>query len=91
MPRASSASRIAEDEGFSAAVNDPFAGGHVVERHGTPHLGVHALQIEIDRRLYLTRDDEPGVGFDRVAALIETIALELGRQLLDQPLADAAE
>ncbi|MBA2772005.1 MAG: N-formylglutamate amidohydrolase [Sphingomonas sp.] len=85
------ASRIAAEEGFSAAVNDPFAGGHVVERHGAPQLGVHAVQIEIDRRCYLTDAGEPNGEFDRVAALIEMIALELGRQLLDHRLAAAAE
>ena len=85
------ASQIAAEKGFSAAVNDPFAGGHVVERHGAPHLGIHALQIEIDRDLYLTSGGEPGSEFDRVAALVETTALELGRQLLDRRLAEAAE
>lgn len=86
-----SASRIAAAQGFCAAINDPFAGGHVVERHGAPHLGVHAVQIEIDRRCYLTAEGEPGGEFDRVAALIETIALELGRELLEHRLATAAE
>ena len=86
-----SASRVATDLGFSTAVNDPFAGGHVVERHGAPHLGVHALQIEIDRRLYLTDAGDPGPQFDRLASLIESVAVELGQQLLDQRLADAAE
>lgn len=86
-----SASRVAADLGFSTAVNDPFAGGHVVERHGAPHLGVHALQIEIDRCLYLTDAGDAGAGFDRIATLIESVAVELGQQLLDQRLADAAE
>ena len=85
------ASRIAGEQGFAAAINDPFAGGHVVERHGAPHLGVHAVQIEIDRSCYLTPDGEPNPQFDRVAALIETVALQLGRDLLDQRLPAAAE
>jgi N-formylglutamate amidohydrolase len=86
-----SASQIAAAHGFSTAVNDPFAGGHVVERHGAPHLAVHAVQIEIDRRCYLTGKGEPNREFNRVAALIEAIALQLGRQLLDHRLAAAAE
>ena len=86
-----SAARIAADEGFSAAVNDPFAGGHVVQRHGAPHLAVHAVQIEVDRRCYLTSAGEPSSGFDGIARLIETIALDLGRQLLDHRTAAAAE
>ncbi|HYI42646.1 MAG TPA: N-formylglutamate amidohydrolase, partial [Sphingomicrobium sp.] len=39
---AANAEQVAAAHGFSAAVNDPFAGGHVVERHGAPHLGIHA-------------------------------------------------
>jgi N-formylglutamate amidohydrolase len=85
------AARIAEEAGFSVAVNDPFAGGHVLDRHGAPHLGIHAIQIEIDRGLYLTRAGEPGPSLDRVATLIEAIALGLGEQLLGHSLADAAE
>jgi len=88
---ATSASRIASQEGFPAAVNDPFAGGHVVQRHGAPHLGIHALQVEIDRRFYLTDDGEPNAHFDRAARLLERLALELGRELLGSRLADAAE
>ena len=88
---AANAFRIAVDSGFSATVNDPFAGGHIVDRHGAPHLGVHALQVEIDRQLYLTKAGEPGCGFDRVATFLEAIAVELGQELLDRRVADAAE
>jgi N-formylglutamate amidohydrolase len=78
--------------GFEAGLNDPFAGGHVIERHGRPSSGVHALQLEIDRRAYLdARLTKPGVGFDRVAALIETLAVELGQALIGRQFATAAE
>jgi len=83
---------IAEQLGFEACANEPFAGGHVVERHGLPGRDIHALQIEIDRRCYL--DDqlrEPGPGFDRVARLIEALAVELGNALLGRQFATAAE
>jgi len=68
-----------------------FAGGHVIERHGSPELGMHALQIEVDRRCYLTAAGEPNEGFDDVAQLIEALALQLGQALLDQQLPQAAE
>lgn len=83
---------IAARAGFEAWVNDPFAGGHVIERHARPALGVHALQIEIDRRCYL--DDAlraPGPGFQRLAAFLETLAVELGEALLGRQVAMAAE
>lgn len=83
---------IANSCGFDAALNDPFAGGHVVERHGRPLRNVHALQIEVDRRCYLDdRLREPGPGFDRVAALINELSSELGREMLDRQFATAAE
>jgi N-formylglutamate amidohydrolase len=82
---------IASVAGFCAAANDPFAGGHVLDRHGSPHKGVHALQIEVDRAAYLTPAGAPNAGFDRVAALIEALTVGLGRVLLDHRLAAAAE
>lgn len=87
----SRAVRSAEEMGFAAAANDPFAGGHVLDRHGAPDRGIHALQIEIDRRCYLTEAGEPGEGFDEVATLIEKLALGLGEMLLGRQLPQAAE
>jgi N-formylglutamate amidohydrolase len=86
------AMEVARRSGFEAALNDPFAGGHVIERHAQPGSGVHALQLEIDRRCYLdTRLAKPGRGFDRVAALIEALAVELGQALIGRQYATAAE
>ena len=83
---------IAKRLGFEAALNDPFAGGHVIERHARPKGGVQALQIEIDRRCYLDgKLAKPGPGFDRVAGLLETLAIELGEALLGRQYATAAE
>lgn len=88
----SEALAIAGRSGFEAGLNDPFAGGHVIERHAAPAGGVHALQLEIDRRCYLDESlRAPGPGFGRVAALIETLASELGQALLGQRFATAAE
>jgi N-formylglutamate amidohydrolase len=84
--------RIARAAGFEAGLNDPFAGGHVVERHGRPARGVHALQLELDRRLYLDPAlAAPGPGFDQVARLIEALARGLGEALLGRQFATAAE
>jgi N-formylglutamate amidohydrolase len=84
--------RIARECGFAAGLNDPFAGGHVIERHAAPAHGVHALQVEIDRRCYLDPQlREAGPGFDRVAALLDTLAHRLGEALLGRRFATAAE
>jgi len=83
---------IATRHGFSAGLNDPFAGGHVVDRHARPARGVHALQLEIDRRCYLGAGlKAPGARFDKVAALIESLAVELGDALTGRQFATAAE
>ena len=88
----SEALRIARDCDFEVGLNEPFAGGHVVERHGDPARNIHALQIEIDRSLYLEPSlREPGAEFDRLARFLDTLAVRLGEQLLRQPFATAAE
>jgi len=88
----SAAMTIADRHGFRAGLNDPFAGGHVIDRHARPARGVHALQIEIDRRCYLDQAlRNPGQDFDRAASLIDALAVELGEALLGRQYATAAE
>jgi N-formylglutamate amidohydrolase len=83
---------LARRIGFDATLNDPFAGGHVIDNHACPSRNVHALQLEVDRRFYLDESlREPGPGFDRVAAFIEALAVELGQALLGHQYATAAE
>jgi N-formylglutamate amidohydrolase len=43
-------------EGFSVARNTPYAGGHSTVLHGNVACGSHALQIEVNRALYLDED-----------------------------------
>jgi len=82
----------ARRSGFDAGLNDPFAGGHVIERHARPERGVQALQVEIDRRCYLDGTlREPGRGFDKAAKFIEKLAVELGEELAGRRYATAAE
>ncbi len=41
------------EAGFEVARNAPFAGGYITRHYGAPSQGVHVLQIEIDRSLYM--------------------------------------
>jgi N-formylglutamate amidohydrolase len=41
------------DLGYSVRRNDPYAGGYITRHYGRPREGVHALQIEIARELYM--------------------------------------
>ncbi|NUQ74724.1 MAG: N-formylglutamate amidohydrolase [Polyangiaceae bacterium] len=44
--------QVAAAHGLSVAHDDPFPGGYAIERHARREGGLHALQIEISRRLY---------------------------------------
>lgn len=82
----------ARSAGFTAGRNNPYAGGYTTALHGRPNNGIHALQLEIDRALYLDEAlREPGPGFDRVAHLIATIASALAERAGGVPHAVAAE
>ena len=75
--------------GYDVRRNDPYAGGYITRQYGRPREGVHALQIELSRHLYM---DEAQIArlprFGRAAAdmtaLIERLAL-LAPSLLDGP------
>ena len=88
-----------ERSGRDAAHNRPYAGGYVLERHGAPERGIHALQLEIDRSSYLdARLAEPGEGYAAMitllAELIRGLAAEvalLGQASAGSDWAEAAE
>lgn len=40
-------------EGYDVQLNRPYAGGYITEHYGRPYRGVQALQVEINRALYL--------------------------------------
>ncbi len=50
------AERMFERHGFSSARNSPYAGGYTTHLYGRPGRGVHALQVEINRSLYLDEE-----------------------------------
>lgn len=77
--------RVAAEAGFRVVLNDPYAGGYVIAAHAEPMKGIHALQLELDRRSYLDSAGRvPGPGFDRSTRLIQALAQALGDALLDR-------
>ena len=81
---------IAHAARVRTAVNTPYAGGHILDRHADPANGVHAIQVEIDRTLYLDRRREAvGPGFGSTAALLRRIIDAVADEAM--PLAAAAE
>lgn len=74
---------LAAAAGLRTALNAPYAGAHILDRHGRPDEGVHALQVELDRRLYLDgRLDRPGSGLAATAALVVRLIAELADEAL---------
>ena len=50
--------------GYRVVRNTPYAGGYTTEHYGKPRNGIHALQIEISRALYLDeRNMTPNAGY----------------------------
>lgn len=77
--------------GFPVQVNTPYAGGHVLDRHGRPGNRRHALQLELDRSLYLDRAlDRPGPGFRHTADMVRRVLAALADEALSGGLGEAA-
>jgi len=47
---------VIAQRGYQVQLNRPYAGGFITEHYGQPFKGVHALQIEINRGLYLNEE-----------------------------------
>jgi N-formylglutamate amidohydrolase len=80
--------------GYHVQRNKPYAGGFITEHYGRPGTGFHALQIEINRALYMDEQTlEPKASFDAIAddlsrmtARLMALAADMGRDR-DMPLA----
>jgi N-formylglutamate amidohydrolase len=74
---------VLASQGFAVRRNEPYAGGYVTRHYGRPRERVHALQIEVARRLYM---DEvriaklPGFGTlaARLGVLVQALCAEAG-------------
>ena len=74
--------------GYRVARNAPFAGGHTTQLYGRPSAHVHALQIEINRALYVDeRSLDRTNGFARIRADMGRLAETLAAAALHKSLA----
>src|SRR5690348_15407179 len=65
--------------GYTVSRNKPYAGGFITEHYGNPAAGLHAVQLEVNRALYMDeRRYQRVANFARVAADMETLACRLG-------------
>mgnify|MGYP005839001847 CR=1 FL=1 len=87
---------LAEDRfralGYSVSRNQPYAGGYCTLRHGRPVSGRHALQIEINRALYMDEESlAPTPALAQVAGDIGQVLESLRELDLSGPIQQAAE
>lgn len=88
-----------EENRCACAYNRPYAGGYTLERHGDPSRGIHAVQLEIDRSVYLDAGlSRLGDGYPRLVRLLGGLvralvseAMTLGERCGPEDWRDAAE
>jgi len=79
-----------EAEGLSVSVNKPYAGAGILRRFGAPQDGVHCLQIELNRALYLDEEQVECLSDGRFERLQSALARVFAR-VADWTLKRAAE
>jgi N-formylglutamate amidohydrolase len=80
--------------GLTVSRNKPYAGGFITEHYGNPTIGLHAIQLEINRALYMDeRRFERSADFDGLAAHLDALASRLAAIPIEElrPYRAAAE
>lgn len=78
--------------GYSVTRNHPYAGGYTTAHYADPDNGIHTLQIEVNRDLYInpvTFKTKPG--YDTLRSNISVMINELSEALVQRGWAAAAE
>jgi len=74
--------RELQAKGYSVRRNAPYAGGYVTRHYGKPALGVHVLQLELARRLYMNEAAvEPHEGFAKLRQQCADLVIALVQHL----------
>src|SRR5450755_1092471 len=85
---------ILRERGYVVSRNKPYAGGFITEHYGNPAVGLHSVQLEVNRALYMDeRRFERSKAFATVAQDLEAVAdgvNDIARQEL-RPYRAAAE
>jgi N-formylglutamate amidohydrolase len=70
-----------KSQGFNANLNNPYAGDHMLRQHGNARGAIHAIQLEVDRTLYLDENlREPSDGLPRIAQFIACLVQGLANE-----------
>ncbi|MBM2290290.1 N-formylglutamate amidohydrolase [Sulfitobacter pseudonitzschiae] len=66
--------------GFVVTRNAPFAGAYITQAYGRPARGQHAVQVEIDRSLYMNEAlVRPNGGFDDIRARLAAVVADVAQ------------
>ncbi|MGY9001679.1 MAG: N-formylglutamate amidohydrolase [Rhodospirillales bacterium] len=74
------ADRILSDMGLKVTRNDPYAGGFTTRHYSAPEDGIHVLQVEVNRALYM--DEDRVARGERLPHLVQQIS-QFIRQLVE--------
>jgi N-formylglutamate amidohydrolase len=76
---------VLKARGYAVVRNKPYAGGFITEHYGQPQTGIHAVQIEINRAIYMDeRSYRRIANFDKLQADLMSLAEALMRLPLDR-------
>jgi N-formylglutamate deformylase len=67
--------------GFDSVLNGRFKGGWTTRHYGQPQLGVHAIQMELAQRAYLSAEAAPWTFAPKVAAPLRAVLAEILQSL----------
>lgn len=68
--------------GFRTSRNMPFAGAYIAQHYGRPTRGLHVIQAEIDRSLYMDEATlQPRPDFDQIRARLAQVMADLAHGL----------
>ena len=64
--------------GYNVGINYPYAGGYTTSHYGNPHEGIEAIQIEVNRDLYVNPITlSPKSGYSKLAEDLRHITKEI--------------
>ena len=78
--------------GFKIARNKPYAGGFVTEHYGRPARGLHAIQLELNRALYMNElSYERTAGFEALRNELTGLVADIREGMGGETYLEAAE
>lgn len=84
-----------EERGLSVAMNDQYAGVEIIKRHSNPTIGIHSIQVEINRKLYLEEVSvKKSKQFDQMGERLKNVLHALRAEMIEFnqiPMAVAAQ